>query len=440
MRFGAPLHHMKLSASEVGDKKSLVTPLKRAVSLDGFAIDMAWFQLDFHDACDSLFETLLEPTAPKTPAPKNIFEPQIDLGKSTQTTPDPVVSTPDSVISSLCFSTAADKTTTTTTGHPVVASSTDACVIKEELEEAEKVGDGKISDTGNDICYKKLKILELRNMLHARGLSRRGRKQELVDRLVQADHDGIVANVAKTMTPCAETTTTQLRQSSRKRKAVKLESLEHLPFERFPLGEASPSKTNTREKCSLLAAKTKKKAKNTKNDKNRTPAKKAKKKPAPRVLKKKDPKFRLCAYLCFYQGWDIADATQLTNYNPHEPSVLRRYVNGKSDPDHPEHHLWKALRLSEDTLPAAGQHFGLLDRYPHLKLEQCACGALQKNGVACQCGFCPASAATEGDTWEGSNGEYLCKGHKACSCPGGKGQVDLIQKVRDCRSERGRRS
>ena len=433
MRFGAPLQQMSAPAAKV--KKSLVTPLKRAESLDDFAIDMAWFQLDFHDAYDSLFETLLEPAAPQTPTVKKICGRQTPVvnkvceqdavGKSTQRTPD-------SIIASTCFF--AD-----TTPIKDLASITNVAV-KEEVQ-TEKVGDDKTSDnasdTGSDICYKKLKILQLRNILHARGLSRKGRKQELVDRLVQADHDGIVANVATNATPSAEARPTQLRQSSRKRKAIKLESLQDIPFERFPLSEASPSKTNRSQKCALPVSKIKKKGMDLKNDKNRKP-KKAKKKPAPRVLKAKDPKFRLCAYLCFYHGWEIADATQLTNYNPHEPSVLRRYVNGKSASDHPEHHLWKALRLSEDTLPAAGQHYGLLAKYPHLKLEECSCGAMQTKGLTCQCGFCPAPAATEGDTWEGSNGEYLCEGHKACCCPGGKGQVDLIKKIRDCRSQRGR--
>jgi hypothetical protein len=42
--------------------------------------------------------------------------------------------------------------------------------------------------------------------------------------------------------------------------------------------------------------------------------------------KKQDNLFRLCCYMIHFRGWTVAKATLAFNYCPHEPSVVRRYV------------------------------------------------------------------------------------------------------------------
>jgi hypothetical protein len=41
--------------------------------------------------------------------------------------------------------------------------------------------------------------------------------------------------------------------------------------------------------------------------------------------RKQDNLFRLCCYMCHFKCWTITNATQVFNYCPHEPSVVRRY-------------------------------------------------------------------------------------------------------------------
>eukprot|EP00750_Incisomonas_marina_P012156 INCI16617.1.p1 GENE.INCI16617.1~~INCI16617.1.p1 ORF type:complete len:462 (-),score=63.90 INCI16617.1:105-1490(-) len=317
-------------------------------------------------------ETLEHTAAPSTPTIKKTCAPQAGCEQHT------TQRTPSSIISSSSFTSTEDAINNT----ELVITAT--ARRKKEVEAEKRVENEKTPVAGKAVPYKKYKVPQLRDLLEARGLSRSGRKQELVDRLVQTDRD--VATVATTGTTSGVARTKQL-PPPRKRKAAK--------------------------------------------SKVQPPAKV--KKP---IFAAKDQKFRLCAYLMHFHKWEISVTTELMNSNPEDPSKLRRYVNQYSQPNHRNHHLWQGLRLSAGTLPRAGQHFGLLNKYPHLKLEECSCGALTKTGKRCRCGFCPTPERAKDEEWKSVNAKYLCEGHQACYCPGRKGKVDIVAKVCDCSSER----